>query len=344
MKGTPMTTAELPDLMYDRTVSDDFHEHFRPGGFAASLVEYAKARYPMDLQMRKNPKPGGHQWATLYVGMTAVINVVDHGVKGLALTANSKYAVSKLEWRPGWAEPRHSQDWQVLWRDVESYLERVIPFVIESRRLVATEGLVQAAVTNYAEGGERVVLDREVTPHFRDTATKETIRQLYSAELVQALASVPGVKGRPPVRFGMKCDLLAVDADGRLLAIEVKPGSVGSLAWVAAQATMYAKVLQHWIDESEARPPSDRWPSWRDIVTTSFEQRKLLGLTPAGFSLPALQPEVIPAVAYQRIAHPTYLDRMRAVQTALLNAGVGDPRLKFYEVSLSGRLDEWAGA
>lgn len=335
-----MTTL---DLLYDRTVTDEFLEHFLPGGFAASLVQYAKAPYPSDLQMRKNPKPGGRQWATLYVGMTAVINVHDRGAKGLALKAHPSYSIPELHWQPEWSLPRSAQEWRDQWPAVEDYLERAIPFVIANKRLVATEGLVQAAVANFAESTERVVLDREVTPHFRDTATKESIRQQYSAPLVQAVSAVPNVKGRPPARFGMECDLLAVDAQGRLLAIEVKPGSVGSLAWVAAQATMYAKVLQHWINDSESRREGNEQASWRTVITKSFEQRQALGLTPRGFTLPDLQPVVVPVVAYQRIARETFLDRMFAVQAALLETPVGDAQLKFYEVSLSGRLDERTG-
>jgi hypothetical protein len=58
-----------------RHVRDTPPELFLRGGVAASLVEYARhAPYPVDLQMRHNPKTGADH-ATLYVGLTSVLDV-----------------------------------------------------------------------------------------------------------------------------------------------------------------------------------------------------------------------------------------------------------------------------
>jgi len=70
--------TSMPDGRFDRSVTPNFLQHFEPGGFASSLLEYAQAKYPIDFQFRKNPKTN-EQWATLDVGMTAVINVDDKG-------------------------------------------------------------------------------------------------------------------------------------------------------------------------------------------------------------------------------------------------------------------------
>lgn len=318
-------------LKYDRAVSSEFLALFTSGGVAASLREYAHARYPIDLQFRKDPKTGA-QRATLYVGMTAVLHVYDKKTRGFALGAHPRWASTKNGWGSDWATPRRPADWATAWPGVENYLERVIPDVMTDGKYTKTEGVVQAAVTAFLGDPNRAVIDREVVPGFKDAATSSSIQHECSDPLTEAIANVAGVPGRPPTFLGMECDALAIDAEGHLLAIEIKPGSVGTLAWVPAQATMYARVLQRWIDEDTA---------WRGVVTAMFEQRKAIGLVPASFVLPDLRPKVVPAVAYQRIASLEYVRRMRAVQEALLVAGpgIGDPGLRFYEVSLSGRLD-----
>ena len=62
-------------------------------------MDYARGKYPIDFQYRKDPKTG-RQWATLYVGLTAVVNVLDKGAKGLALDAHKTYRdpALKLGW------------------------------------------------------------------------------------------------------------------------------------------------------------------------------------------------------------------------------------------------------
>lgn len=318
-------------IRYDRVMTAEFLSYFLAGGFADSLRDYASARYPSDLHFRKNVKSGA-QTATLYIGMTAVLNVHE-GPGGRAwLSAHESYAIPDNHWDPEWDVGARPEDWSKRWPAVENYLERIIPVVMGSRMTV-TEGLVQAAVSAYRGAPTRAVLDREVGPSFVNSAEKKQVRDLYSDPLVEALQVATPAPGKVPPRFGMKCDALAVDNGGRLVAIEIKPGNVGSLAWVPAQATMYARVLQHWIEHDRE--------AWKDIINQSFSQRAALGLTPPEFQLPALTGEVVPAVAFQRIASAVYVRRMLDVQEALLEAGVGDDRLRFYEVSLTGRLDEY---
>jgi hypothetical protein len=321
--------ADIGELRYDRTVSSEFAQHFAPAGFAASLVDYARGKYPIDFQYRKDPKTG-RQWATLYVGLTAVLNVEDKRSKGLALSAHPTYKTRPLGWRSHWSTPAESSHWMQEWPDVEAYLERVIPKVITDGRYVTTEGVVQAVVSGYLGDPSRVILDREVTPYFRDTPGKRAVQELYSGQIKAALAA--RISAPAPARhFGMECDALAIDSTGRLVAIEIKPGSVGSLAWVAAQATMYARVLQHWVD---------RDTDWRDIIKKTFAQREDLGLVPPGFVLPKLKPVVVPAVAMQRVASQKYVEQMYAVHDALAAEKVAHPDMVFYAVAPSGRLEE----
>jgi hypothetical protein len=82
-----MTESVAWEVHYDRRVSDDFLKHFLKGGVASSLVEYVKhAPYPIDLQMRKNPKRKLAEHASFYVGLTSVLNVEGTGDR-LRLTA-----------------------------------------------------------------------------------------------------------------------------------------------------------------------------------------------------------------------------------------------------------------
>lgn len=322
--------ADIGDLRYDRSVTTEFASLFQ-SGFASSLVDYARGKYPIDFQYRKDPKTG-RQWATLYVGLTAVVNVLDKGIKGLALDAHKTYRAPalKLGWNDEWALPASPDVWDERWPLVEAYLERAVPKIVTDGRYVKTEGIVQASVSGHFGDHSRVVIDREALPYFRNTATKDQIHATYNDPLVKALNDRRPVPGVPPARFGMECDALAIDAAGHLVAIEIKPGSVSSLAWVPAQATMYARILQHWVDHD---------PTWQATIRRMFTQRQALGLVPTDFKLPKLQPRVVPAVAFQRVASPVYIERMYDVQDALLDEKAGDPQLTFYAVAPSGRLD-----
>ena len=135
---------------------------------------------------------------------------------------------------------------------------------------------------------------------------------------------------RAPKSFGTECDLLAVDSDGRLLAIEVKPFRTGSIVWVAAQATMYALLLQKWIDVDHEVAPA--------IVAGMIEQRNAVSPgVPFVADLPA-NLQVTPVVALQRGASPVQIDRMLKVRRALDSADLGVPPIEIYDVSMTGQL------
>jgi len=317
-----------PDARYDRSISAEFLAVLKPGGFAASLLDYAHAQYPIDLQFRKNPKNNA-QHVTLYVGMTAVLNVIDKVLLGYRLDAHPKYKGNPaVGWDADWERPHPGRWWGEHWAEVEDYLERIIPAVMGGS-LTSKEGPVQAAVSVFKGDPSRVMLDREVIPGFVDDPTRKRVISGFSDQLAASVAKA-GIPGRPPTRFGPKCDVLALRNDGQLEAIEVKPENVSSLAWVPAQATMYATLLNFWIQAD---------PNWEETIRRTYQQRQELGLVPAQFREPStILPRVVPAVAFQRTASGPYVDRMFAVQNHLVREGVGDPDLTFYRASLSGRL------
>ena len=317
------------ELKYDRRVSEPFLSHFRPKGLAASLVEYAKnARLPVDLQFRRTWKSGSEH-ATLYVGLTAVLNVHSANNGDLRLSAHRAWTDGGYGYRDQWSSARVPADWIEDWRSVEGYLERVIPAAAE--RFGAKEGGVQAAVSSF-RSRTQVMLDREVTPSFRDTATKANILTSCRAPLLEALHNADLPYGKVPKSLGAECDLLAVDARGRLLAVEVKPLSGGNIAWVPAQAAMYARVLQRWVDTDSEHTR---------VIEGMLAQRQAVRLAPKfDLALPA-KPYVVPVVALQRGASAEKITRMQRVRGLIdqVNEQDGIPPLEIYEVSLSGRLD-----
>ena len=169
------------DCRYDRRVDPGFLDLFDARGAFRTLTEYArKARYPVDLQFRRNPKTAA-QHASLYVGLTTVLDV---------------------HWKPGTvklaAHPSfHPSGFQAAWMSwtaigeaaaradaVDGYLDAVIPKAAAGR--AAVEGAVQAAVSSF-DSANRVMLDREVLLHFRDTPTKQRVMDRVTADLLAAL-------------------------------------------------------------------------------------------------------------------------------------------------------------
>jgi hypothetical protein len=209
---------------------------------------------------------------------------------------------------------------------VESYLDAVIPKASAGR--AAVEGAVQAAISSF-DSEDHVMLDREVLLHFRDTSTKNRVMESISADLLHTLRTAP-VPGRAPASFGGKCDLLAIDSNGQVLAIEVKPKGVPTIVWAPAQAIVYARLLRLW---------TRRDPEATEILSGMLRQRTDLRL--ARDSLPALppQPEVVPVVAVQRGMSVEHRRRLVAVRDHLADSGIEDAtKLKVYEVTLAGRL------
>lgn len=318
------------DLHYDRRVSEGFLAHFLDGGVAHSLVEYARhAPYPLDLQMRHNPKTGAEH-ATLYVGLTSVVDVERVGDK-LRLKAHKTHQSGPYGFSASWLTPMTVQQLSRSWRMVENYLEKIIPDA--AAKHASQEGAVQAAASVFSSS-ERIMVDREVALHFRDTPTKSRIFREETGPFLDAVQNVDGVPGAPPSSFGGECDLLALDARGRLLAVEVKPRGTGSIVWSTAQATVYARLLDRWV---RTAPAGTDTPV--QVLRGMLDQRTRLGLAPPGRPDVADAPVVVPVVAIQRGANDKYLERMRAVQAALVQRGCGDPALEVYEVSMAGRLD-----
>jgi hypothetical protein len=92
---------------------------------------------------------------------------------------------------------------------------------------------------------------------------------------------------------------------------------------------MYARVLRAWVTSDQG---------WREVIDGMYDQRRKLALASKLDRRPADDSVVVPVFALQQGAARTHIERLWAVQDAVLAADVGEPDLKVYEVSLSGRL------
>src|SRR3954451_15623870 len=158
------------NIRYDRRVTPDFLAHFCPGGVADRLRVIAhRAALPLDLQFRKDPRTG-RQRATLYAGLTAVLNVHAAGT-ALRLDAHkTSTADARFGFRAAWGQSMPPDRMAEQWEEIELYLERVIPPAVRQHGM--TEGAVQAVASKSVAGGW-AVLDREVLPAYRDAAYKK---------------------------------------------------------------------------------------------------------------------------------------------------------------------------
>jgi hypothetical protein len=148
----------VPWMMhYDRRVSETFLHHFQQGGAARVLVEYAKhAPFPVDFQLRHDAKTEAEH-ASLYVGLTAVVNVRQTQAGALQLWADKHWANREHNFLPAWNTEIAGTGWVA----VEDYLETVIP--LASKDYASQEGLVQSAVSVFSSH-ERTMLGREAVP------------------------------------------------------------------------------------------------------------------------------------------------------------------------------------
>jgi hypothetical protein len=298
----------------------------KPGGFAHSLVRYTRfGRWPLDLQFRGFGPQGDH-WATLYVGLTKVLDM-RHNSKGFWLNADKAYANKSNGWSETWRKRRPVDVLAADWPDVESYLHAVIPKV--AGRYVRKEGAVQASVSGL-ENREFVVLDRESVVKFATDPERKRVQTGLAKPVLDALADSDGHRwwtGKP-TSLGPECDALAINAAGELLTIELKAASdTAKIAWSPAQARHYARLFQRWAEVD---------PQAADVLDEMLEQRIALGL--AGDLRPRLtRPlRVRPIVGIGHGFNPIALERLKIVASRLAVHGLDHPPVEVFDVDLTG--------
>ena len=299
--------------LFDRRVPPALVDALAEGGAFHGLVERvlrpSGERESLDLQLRASPKRCGAGVATLYVGLTKALD--------LELDTNGR---ARIDPQTKFGRPA-SPDWEV-WQPREQ-LELVWPTVLEwvddvirSRpgAKVETEGVVQAALTK-AEGQGFCVIDRESMPAFATQALKDAVMDALRARIRPALEHLRDPHARWTERrtpFGNKLDALGVDAEGRVLIIEVKPGSeTGTLGWTPIQVAVYAWLFKRWATEDPGFAVR--------VLQGMLGQRRQLRLLPTGDWSVADPPRFVPVIAVGHpVKNPTVAnERMTSTAAAL---------------------------
>jgi hypothetical protein len=305
-------------VYYDRTVSDALIAELKPGGAFSFLVDTSRRHHWADLQLRSYPgKPAC--WATLYFGLTKIVDV--HERNGKFRLKAGKHAPDSFD--AAWTANRAAEGWRK-----PSIQQTVIAYVRTAMGSVGDrfshEGAIQAMLCTRSADLFSVV-DREAVVGFINTAERNGVYSALQQPLHDAIQPDPAKKWWKPKKFGGELDVLAVDDAGRLLTIEVKPGSAtDGVTWSPLQATFYARLFQAWADE--------RGSAAVDDIQSMLDQRVALGLTSAPPRALRSPLDVVPVVAIGGAASPAALERMRAVQQALVASGVGRHDLEVWQV------------
>jgi hypothetical protein len=214
---------------------------------------------------------------------------------------------------------------------IDLYLERVIPAAVRTHGL--TEGAVQSVVSK-AKNTVWAVLDREVVPSYLDVTTKTRVLGDCAAPLLKAIAAADEAKSSlliptSPKSLGAECDLLALDRHGRVLAIEVKPMSAGTIAWVPAQAPCTPACC------STGSTPTERLHETFSTAC-SFNGRRSGTPNEIAVDLPA-RPEVVPVIVLQRGGSKAAKQHMTFVKQ-IIDQRSGVARIETDEVSVLGEV------
>jgi hypothetical protein len=321
------------ELAYDRRAPPALLEVLEPGGWAHSLVEYGRAgQFALDLQLRGYAGKPGH-WATLYVGLTKVVDLHYKPSKGFRLDVHPSYR-QKWGWSTDWEVSQPGEQLGARWPAVEDYLERVIPSV-GSRYL--KEGAVQSAISGFASQ-DLVVIDREAAIAFPNQRAKTAITNRLFKPLLLALDRPhdPAWWKSRPTSLGGECDALAVTRNGHLLAIEVKPAkATATITWAPLQVRHYANLFAEWTNQDWAGQAE----SACDIIQGMVDQRVRLGLVDDVRPHIGRHIDVQPVIAIGRGYSKEAVRRLTAVQHRLVDGDLDSPPLQVKSVTLAGRLD-----
>lgn len=317
-------------IAYDRRVPDALLDALAPGGFAHSLVQYGRSgALALDLQLRGYAGKNGH-WATLYVGLTKVLDLNYLPGKGFRLGAHPTYRTDQNGWHTTW-EKRHDDAWWTQrWGEVEDYLETVI-VTVGHRHL--KEGAVQSAICGF-DSPDRVIIDREASVTFGSASERISKTQAIAAPLLTALhrPGAPAWWKSHPTSLGGECDALAIDSAGRVLTIEIKPSDASTLPWALVQVMHYANLFRAWTTEQ---------PHASQVLNGMLRQRRSLGLTLGGATFGATSPLTVrPVLAFDRRASHTARARLKEVHDHLTGSGIVVD-VDLYEANRVGRLDPY---
>lgn len=322
-------------VVFDRLVSPALESVLGPRGPLRGLVVRSLSSNGLfDLQLRANPK-SKTSWASVYVGLTAVLHVEDSG-GGFRLRVHKTHqrtAASDAPWE------------QVLTRDelsnwapaIEAYLDVICAPGQVAASFTDNEGRIQGSLCT-GSAQPTVGFQREAVMAFRSASARAALIEPFRSRILAAAEAGtptpvpkwwPGVRnhGAPP-RLGLEIDVLGVDEDGRLLVIEVKPpNALEGIAWAPAQVRLYAETVALWLEID---------PDAVDRISRMCAQRLRIGLPAPAPELPAAPSlRVVPVVAIgEGMTSPEAFDRLGKVHEALVTAPPHSARIDPMEVWL----------
>ncbi|MGH2758689.1 MAG: hypothetical protein ACRDKJ_03895 [Actinomycetota bacterium] len=191
---------------------------------------------------------------------------------------------------------------------MSAYLDEAIRGVAQK---FTREGEVQWMLGTTA-GESFSVIDREAIVGFGSKPIRaETYKRLREPLLSALGPKLEATLGNPR-EFGGKLDLLAIDKDGRLLVMEVKPATYGSgIVWSPLQVMFYAELFQEWATKADDAT---------ECLRAMLDQRVELGLTKYAHELK--EPlEIIPVVAVGGEIPDKWKYGLKKVRDALREGG-----------------------
>lgn len=325
------------ELAYDRSVPEPLLTALAPDGPFHDLVAAVEKfpADPLDIHLRALGKDRGH--ATLYLGLTRILDLRYQEGKGFWITAQDGKSFGGAPDRfladiQRWKVPQPTAkdlDREALSR--RSFCEAMVAATRDPKskahRYVSKEGQLQAALQRQAG---LTLIDREVVVSMaglKDLAMKDARAPLRDA--LESLMNRPDCRrwahtrhagpGKAPEGvsgFGQELDALAIDESGRMLAIEVKHAyDTNGVGWTPAQVAVYLRLLRAW-----AEPDSEKARKTLDGML--FQRRQVLGA--GGTDVAARPLELVPAIVIgQKLGRsaPEAARRMSAVRDALADAG-----------------------
>ena len=263
-----------PEANLDRRVSDTLMNALSDASGLGAIVDLRNedpGRY--DVLLTKTSD--GESRASLYVCLTKILDVRER--RGYFWLSAHRTHGSVGGFDPRWNRRQELSELAAQRGEIIVHLRRARRAVPES--YLQSEGAAQALICSGVCSGFAVIT-REAGPSYGS----QLIKNRWTSELGQPLLTAVRSTGRtdawwPGVRdggklpsLGQEADVLAVDEDGNLLVIEVKPATAAKgLAWAPVQVLFYATVFARLLATDE---------SARDKLSGMLAQRRELGLTP----------------------------------------------------------------
>ncbi len=285
-----------------------------PGGCLEGLAIRRESQPALlDLQLRR---AGRRSWVSLYAGLSSVVDI-DEVDDMFRVRSHPTYRrIGNFD--PVWSKYRSAEAVAADWAAVDSYLEAVLNDESVLPRFTRREGRVHAAMSSGIASAYRLVQREAVIAH-RSASVRSELLDGLQTQIHDAMRSGgrvdawwPGVRDRGVMpRLGNEVDVLAIDHDGRLLVVEVKPyDEIKGIAWSPAQVLVYAELFGYLVEDDAAI----------DALDGMLTQRVAIGLDAPGplFARPL---RVTPVVAIgAEPSSPRALERLQLVAQALPDA------------------------